>query len=322
MKKMLLAAIVSAVAFAQPATAAASYPDRPIHLVVPFAPGGATDIVARLLARYLPEELGQSIIVENKPGAGGNIGGAYAAKADPDGYTLVVAAAGPTVVNPSLYANMPYNPAKDLTPVTLIERDYNLMAINPKVPAKTLQEFIAYAKTKPGEINFGSPGNGSPAHLAGELLNQMAGIKMAHIPYKGSGPAVNDLIAGRISMMIDNMPALLPHVKAGTLRAIAVASEERAAAAPNVPTFAQAGLKDYVITAWKGLMAPAGTPPAIIDKLHDAMVKVLAKPEMRKKLIELGADPVGNTPEQFAAQIKSETAWWAKLVKSTGTRID
>lgn len=321
MKKLLLAAVVSAAALAQPALAG-GYPERPIKLVVPFAPGGATDIVARLLSRYLPDELGQSVVVENKPGAGGNIGGAYVAKADPDGYTLVVAAAGPTVVNPSLYSHMPYDPAKDLAPITLIERDYNLMAINPKIPAKTVQEFIAYAKARPGEINFGSPGNGSPAHLGGELLNQMAGLTMTHIPYKGSGPAVNDLIAGRISMMIDNMPALEPYVKAGSLRALAVASETRAPSAPDVPTFADAGLKGYVIPAWKGLMAPAGTPPAIISKLHDAVVKVLNKPEMRKKLIELGADPVGNTPAEFAAQIKSETLWWAKLVKSTGTRID
>jgi tripartite-type tricarboxylate transporter receptor subunit TctC len=323
MKKILLAAVVSAFAFTQPALADDAYPSRPIKLVVPFAPGGATDIVARLLARYLPDELGgQSVIVENKPGAGGNIGGAYAAHAKPDGYTLVVAAAGPTVINPSLYSNMPYDPAKDLTPITLIERDYNLMVVNPKVPAKTLTEFIAYAKSKPGAVNFGSPGSGSPAHLAGELLNQMAGLKMTHIPYKGSGPAVNDLIAGRITMMIDNMPALLPYVKAGSLRAIAVASEDRAAAAPDIPTFEQAGLKGYVITAWKGLMAPTGTPPAIINKLHDAVVKVLKKPEMQKKLVDLGADPVGNTPEQFAAQIQSQTAWWAKLVKSTGTKID
>ena len=204
----------------------------------------------------------------------------------------------------------------------MIEQDYNLMVVNPKVPAKNLQEFIAYAKSKPGAVNFGSPGNGSPAHLAGELMNQRAGLKMTHIPYKGSGPAVNDLIAGRITMMIDNMPALLPHVKAGTLRAIAVASEDRAAAAPDIPTFSQAGLKDFVIPAWKGLMAPAGTPPAIISKLHDAVVKVINKPEMQKKLIDLGAKPIGNTPEQFATQIKEQTAWWAKLVNSTGTHID
>ncbi len=323
MKKLILAAVVSAFAFAQTASAADAYPSRPIKLVVPFAPGGATDVVARLLARYLPDELGgQSVIVENKPGAAGNIGGAYAAHAKPDGYTLVVAAAGPTVVNPSLYSNMPYDPAKDLAPITMIEQDYNLMVVNPKVPAKNLQEFIAYAKSKPGAVNFGSPGNGSPAHLAGELMNQRAGLKMTHIPYKGSGPAVNDLIAGRITMMIDNMPALLPHVKAGTLRAIAVASEDRAAAAPDIPTFSQAGLKDFVIPAWKGLMAPAGTPPAIISKLHDAVVKVINKPEMQKKLIDLGAKPIGNTPEQFATQIKEQTAWWAKLVKSTGTHID
>jgi len=323
MKKLILAAVVSAFAFAQPALADDAYPSHPIKLVVPFAPGGATDIVARLLARYLPDELGgQSVIVENKPGAGGNIGGAVVASSKPDGYTLLASAAGPTVINPSLYSNMPFSPIKDLAPVTLIERDYSLMAINPKIPAKNLQEFIAYAKSHPNSVNFGSPGNGTPAQLAGELLNQMAGIKMLHIPYKGSGPEINDLIAGRVSMVIDNMPALLPYVKAGSLRAIAVASDQRVPALPDVPTFAQAGLNGFVISAWKGVMAPAGTPPAIINKLHDAIVKAINNPEMKKKLIELGADPVGNTPEQYAAQIKSETAWWAKLVKSTGTHLD
>lgn len=322
MFKILSIAALSLATLSHPALAEAPYPNKPIHLIVPFSPGGSTDIVARLLGQQMAAELGQSVIVENRPGAGGNIGGDYVAKAAPDGYTLVIAAAGPTVINPSLYTKMPYSPAKDLAPISMIVSEYNLMVINPKIPANTLQEFIAYAKTQPGKINFGSPGNGSPAHLGGELLNQMAGLKMQHIPYKGTGPAATDLIGGQISMMIDNMPALLPYVQSGSLRALAVAGEKRTSAAPNVPTFAEAGLKDYRLTAWKGLMAPAGTPPEIINKLHDVVVMALTKPDFRKRLVDLGADPVGNTPQEFAALIQSETVWWANLVKSTGTRLD
>ena len=297
-------------------------PEHPINLVVEFAPGGSADIVARLMAQELNSELGQNIIVENKPGAGGNIGGAFVAHAAPDGYTVLLAAAGPIVINPSLYKSMAYSPMKDLAPVTMIEREHNLMVINPSIPAKNLTEFIAYAKAHPGEINFGSPGDGSPAHLAGELLNQRAGLKMQHVPYKGTSPALSDLIGGHISLMIDNMPALLPAVKGGSLRAIAVPSEHRAAAAPDIPTFAEAGMPDFVITAWKGLMVPAGTPQPVIDRLHDAVLKVLAKPGVRQKLLDLGAEPVGNTPAQFGTQIKDETEFFGKLVKSTGASID
>lgn len=312
---LLLLAIYSSPGFA-------AYPDRPIQLIVPFAAGGSSDIVARLMAQQLNGELGQSLVVENKPGAGGNIGGAFVAHASPDGYTVLLAAAGPTVINPSLYKRMPFDPTKDLAPVTLIEREHNLMVINPSIPAKNLDEFIAHAKSHPGQLTFGSPGNGSPAHLAGELLNQMAGLKMQHIPYKGTSPALTDLIAGHISLMIDNMPALLPAVKNGSLRAIAVASEHRAEAVPDIPTFQEAGLKGFVVTAWKGLMVPAKTPAPIIDRLRDAVVKVLAKPDVRQRLLDLGAEPVGSTPTEFSAQIKEETEFFGKLVKSTGASID
>lgn len=322
MLKSLLIASFAVFQLAQPALADSSYPNKPIRLVVPFSPGGSTDVVARLLAEQLKTELGQPIVVDNKPGAGGNIGGDVVAKSAPDGYTLLMAAAGPTVINPSLYSKMPYDPAKDLAPVTMIVREHNLMAINPSIPAKTVKEFIAYAKARPGQLNFGSPGNGSPAQLGGELLNQMAGISLQHVPYKGSGPAIVDLVAGHISMMIDNMPALLPHVQSGKLRALAVASEKRASAAPDVPTMVESGLQGYTVTAWKGLMVPAGTPHDIVNKLNKAVVKILAKPDMRQRMIDMGAEPVGDTPEQFAATIKKETAWWAALVKSTGTKLD
>lgn len=321
MLKTLLTA-AAALLLTQPATAQNTYPNKPIRMIVPFAPGGSTDVVARILANELKTELGQPVIVENKPGAGGNIGGAYAAKSEPDGYTILMAAAGMTVINPSLYQKMPYDPVKDLAPVTMLVREHNLMAVNPSIPAKTLQEFIAYAKSKPRELNFGSPGNGSPAHLAGQLMNQTVGLDMVHVAYKGSGPAVVDLMAGHISMMIDNMPALMPHVQSGKIRALAVPSEKRAAAAPDVPTFAEAGMKDFVVTAWKGVMVPAGTPKDVIGQLHKAMVKIMAKPDIKKKMIEMGAEPVTDTPEKFGQTIKTETAWWGNLVKSTGTRLD
>lgn len=322
MLKTLIVNAAIAVAMTQPAMADTGYPSKPIRMIVPFAPGGSTDVVARILGAELKNELGQTVIIENKPGAGGNIGGDLAAKAAPDGYTLLMAAAGPTVINPSLYSKMPYDPVKDLAPVTMLVREHNLMAINPSVPARTLQEFIAYARSRPNEINFGSPGNGSPAQLAGQLMNQTAGLKMVHVAYKGSGPAVVDLVAGHISMMIDNMPALLPHVQSGKLRALAVPSESRASAMPDVPTFAEAGMKDFVITAWKGVMVPAGTPPAVVSKLQASIAKIMAKPDIKKRMIEMGAEPVANTPEQFGAIIRKESAWWAALVKSTGTKLE
>ena len=299
-----------------------AYPNKPVRLIVPFAPGGSTDVLARLLSEELRAELGQPVIVENKPGAGGNIGGDLVAKAPADGYTVLVAAAGPTVVNPSLYAKMPYSPAKDLRPVTLLINEPNLMAIHPSIPAKSVAEFVAYAKSKPKDLSFASAGNGTPAHLAGEWFNQLTGTTIAHVPYKGTGPAINDLIAGQVAMMIDNMPALWPHVQSGRLRALAVTTEKRSGAAPDLPTLNESGAKGLVFSAWKGLMVPAATPEAIVKRLHEASVKALAKTELRKKLVDLGADPVGSTPEQFAAQIKDETVTWAKLVKSTNARID
>lgn len=313
---MAAVALASAPALAQPA-----YPSKTIRLVVPFAPGGSTDVLARLMADAMRQDLGQPVVVENKAGAGGNIGGDMVAKADPDGYTLLMAAAGPTVINPSLYSTMPYDPAKDLQPVSLLIQEANLMAVNPKVPAKTVAEFIAYAKANPNSVSFGSPGNGSPAHLAGEWFNQLTGTKMVHVPYKGTGPALNDLVAGQITVMFDNMPAMWPFVQSGRLRPLAVTTEKRALAAPDLPTLEEAGVKGMSFGAWKGLMVRAGTPAAIVNRLHDAAVKALANPALKKRLIEMGAEPVGSTPAEFAAVIKADTAKWAALVKSTGTKI-
>lgn len=298
------------------------YPSKAIRLIVAFSPGGSADILARLLAEKMAKDLGKPVVVENKAGASGNIGGDYVARSAPDGYTLLLASAGPTVVNPSLYSNMPYQPATDLAPVSLLVKDYNLMVVNASIPAKNLSEFIAYAKANPGKVTFGSPGTGTPAHLAGELLNQQAGTQMLHVPYKGTGPAITDLLAGHITMMIDNMPPLLPYVQSGKLRALAVAGDARAQAIPDTPTAKEAGLDNYVVTAWKGLMVPAGTPAPIIARLHDAAAKALASPDMKKRLVELGAAPIGSTPAQFADQITKDTQWWAALIKSTGTKLD
>jgi tripartite-type tricarboxylate transporter receptor subunit TctC len=243
-------------------------------------------------------------------------------RAAPDGYTLLLAAAAQIVVNPSLYKNMPFDPLKDLAPITQLQTDHNLMVVGMQVPATNLKEFIAYAKANPKGVTFASPGGGTPAHLAGELMNQMAGLSMQHVPYKGSGPALNDLLAGHVTMAIDNMPALLPQVKSGKLRAIAVASPKRATAAPDIPTMEEAGLKGYTVSAWKGLMAPAATPPAIIARLNAAAVKVLADPEVRSRMIAMGAEPVGDTPDHFAKTLRDESASWAKLVKSTGASLE
>ncbi len=304
------------------ARAEAPYPNRTIRLIVPFAPGGSTDVMARLIAYKMSSELGQSVIVENRAGAAGNIGGDFVAKSAPDGYTVLVAAAGPIEINPSLYKNLPFSPAKDLRPVTMLVSEVNIMAINPNVPAKTVQEFIAYAKAHPDKVSFGSAGTGTPGHLGGEWFNQLTGTRMVHVPYKGTGQAINDLLAGRIDLMIDNMLPLWPHVQAGRLRALAVSTATRSSAAPELPTMAEAGVKGFEINPWKGLMVPAATPAAVVEKLHQAAVHALSDPALRKRLQEMGADPVGNTPEEFSQLIEKETVTWAALVKSTGASVD
>ncbi|WP_234192879.1 MULTISPECIES: tripartite tricarboxylate transporter substrate binding protein [Pseudacidovorax] len=323
LKQLMAATLAAGLALAAPLAAAqAAYPTKPIRLVVPFAPGGSADVVGRLIAEELRAGLGQPVVVDNRPGAGGNIAGDMVAKSPADGYTLLLAAAGPIAINPSLYGRMPYNPATDLAPVALLARDHQLMAVTPSVPARDVREFIAYAKANPGKVSFGSPGNGTPAHLGGELFNQMAGTQMVHVPYKGSAPAMNDLISGQITVMIDNMPALLPQVQSGRLRALGVASPARASGAPDIPTVAESGLPGFNVTAWKGLMAPAGTPKPIVAKLNEVAVAAVAKPEIRKRLVDLGAEPGGGSPEDFGALIARDSRSWAALVKSTGARVD
>ena len=323
--RLLLAIVTIAMALSgthASAQGATSYPNKPIKIVVPFPPGGATDILARAIGFELQKAWGQSVIIENKPGAGGNTGADLVAKAAADGYTLVMGTVGTHAINMSLYAKMPYDAVKDFEPVVLVAGVPNLLVVHPSVNAKSVRELTALAKSQPGKLNVASSGNGTSIHLAAELYKQMAGVDILHVPYKGSSPAVADLLGGQVQMMFDNMPSSLPHAKAGKLRALAVTSMTRSAALPDVPTLDEEGLKGFDATSWFGLLAPAGTPRDIVAKLNSASVKALASAEMRERLAAQGADPVGNTPDQFAAFIKAEIDKWAKIVKASGARVD
>ncbi|MBL0123249.1 MAG: tripartite tricarboxylate transporter substrate binding protein [Betaproteobacteria bacterium] len=304
------------------AQGAGSYPNKSIKIVVPFPPGGATDILARAIGFELQKAWGQTVVIENKPGAGGNTGADLVAKSPADGYTLIMATVGTHAINMSLYAKMPYDAVKDFEPVVLVAGVPNLLVVHPSVNAKTVRELTALAKSQPGKLNVASSGNGTSIHLSAELYKQMAGVDILHVPYKGSAPAVADLLGGQVQMMFDNMPVSLPHVKAGKLRALAVTSMTRSAALPDVPTMDEEGLKGFDATSWFGLLAPAGTPKDIVAKLNAASVKALASAEMRERLAAQGAEPMGNTPDQFAAFIKAEIDKWAKIVKASGARID
>jgi tripartite-type tricarboxylate transporter receptor subunit TctC len=302
--------------------AADAYPTKPIRLVVPFTPGGSTDILARLVGQRLYETLGQQVIIDNRPGAGGTIGMEMTAKAAPDGYTMVMGHIGTLAVNPTLYTKLSYDPVKDFQPVTLLAKIPNMMAVNPSVPVKTVKELLALAKAKPGGLNYGSGGNGSAAHLATEYFKLMAKVDIVHIPYRGTAPAVTDLIAGQITMMITGVPPLIQHVKGGKLRGVAVATAQRLTLLPDLPTIAEAGVPGYEATQWYGILMPAKTPPAIVTRLHDEIAKGLQRPEVRERLAADAAQPVGNKPEEFGEFIKSEIARWAPVVKASGARPD
>ncbi|RZI69685.1 MAG: tripartite tricarboxylate transporter substrate binding protein [Variovorax sp.] len=304
------------------AHAQAAYPSKPITIIVPFSAGGTTDILARVVGLYMGTDLGQPVVVDNRAGAGGNIGGQAAARATADGYTLFMGTVGTHAINQSLYKKMPFDPIKDFAPLSRVAMVPNLLVANPSQPYKNVKEMIAYAKAHPNKINFGSSGNGSSIHLSGELFKQMAGVDMQHVPYRGSAPAVSDLLGGQISVMFDNMPSAIPHVKGGKLRALAVTTAKRSPALPDVPTIAEAGVPGYEATSWFGLLAPASTPAPIVAKLNASILKALADPEVKKKLAEQGAEPFGEKPEQFAAFIQAETAKWGKVVKESGASLD
>ena len=301
---------------------AQDYPSKPVRFVVPFAPGGTTDVLARLVGEKLSASLGQQFVVDNKPGAGGNVGTAQVAKAEPDGYTLLMGTVGTHAINASIYPSLPYDPVQDFAPVTLVATVPNVLVVNLEVPANSVAELIALAKEKPGELNFASSGNGSSIHLSGELFKAMTGVDIVHVPYKGSGPAVVDLLGGQVEMMFDNLPSSAPHIKAGKLRPLGVTSKERSPTLPDVPTIAEAGVPGYEALSWFGVLVPAGTPDAVVTRLQQEIAKILADPAMRERFAELGAVPVGDTPAEFAAFIGSETAKWADVVQKAGITLE
>ena len=316
---LALAAVAAAVPFA---ASAQTYPAKPVTIVVPFAAGGTTDILARVIGQALTKELGQSVVVDNRAGAGGNIGASLAAKAPADGYTLFMGTVGTHAINQSLYKKLPFDPIKDFQPLTRVAMVPNLLVANPGKPYKNVKELIAYAKANPGKVNFGSSGSGSSIHLSGELFNSMAKVDMVHVPYKGSAPAVTDLLGGQIDIMFDNMPSAIQHVRSGKLRPLAVTTAKRSPELPDVPTIAEAGVPGYEATSWFGMFAPAGTPAPVVARLNTALTKVLADAEVKKKLAEQGAEPYGEKPEQFAEFIRKETAKWGKVVQDSGATAD
>jgi tripartite-type tricarboxylate transporter receptor subunit TctC len=304
-----------------PAAFAQGYPERAVKLVVPFPPGGVTDIVSRIIAQRLSEGLGQTVYVENLGGAAGSIGAANVARAKPDGYTLLMATAT-HAINATLTPNAGFDIQKDVVPITLVASVPLLLAVNPLLPAKDVQGLVALAKREPGKLNFASGSTGSASHLAGEMLKSAAGIDMVHVPYKGGGPALQDLIAGHVSIMFENMPSILPYVQSGQLRGLAVTGPKRSGAIPALPTMIESGFPGFEAGSWYGLFAPVGTPPEIVEKLHSAMVKALSSPEMRAQLSKQGAEPIGNSPQEFAAFIKSEVAKWARVIQVSGAKAD
>ncbi|HEX4798421.1 MAG TPA: tripartite tricarboxylate transporter substrate binding protein [Burkholderiales bacterium] len=308
-------------AWSASAQAPDAWPSKPIRFILPFPPGGGTDILGRLIAERLTASLGQPVVTENRGGAGGNVGAEAAAKSAPDGYTIVLVA--PTLaISPSLYSKLNYDPVKDFAPVSLVATVPNVMITHPSVPAGTLAEFIRYAKTRPGEMNFGSGGAGTSNHLAGELFNIVAGVKLVHVPYKGVNLAMNDVLSGQIHLVVIGVPAAAPHIKAGKLRALALVAPQRTAALPEVPTVSEAGLPNFEVTTWYGVLAPAGTQKSTIARLNAELVKIMHAPEMRDRLAAMATDPVTSTPEEFADYIKREIAKWGEVVRQAGLKAD
>lgn len=308
--------------FGHVTVAADAYPSKPIRFVVPYPAGGPLDVVARLLAQKAGDAMKQPMPVDNKPGAGGNIGAEVVAHSAPDGYTILMGAVATHAINPTLYVSIPYDPVKDFVPITEVASTPNVLVVHPSVPATSVREFIAYAKAHPGELNFGSGGSGSAGHLAGELFKAMTGVEMTHVPYKGAAPAVQDLVAGRVQLMFDNLASASAQVKAGRTRAIAVASGRRSPLAPDLPTFDESGLPGFDIGTWFGVFAPAGTPKEIVARLHGEFTRALAAPDVREKMLSMGAEPVGSRPEEFAAFIPAEAAKYARIIKASGARAD
>ncbi|HEV2008170.1 MAG TPA: tripartite tricarboxylate transporter substrate binding protein [Burkholderiales bacterium] len=299
---------------------AQSYPTKPIRFIVPFAPGGSTDTLARTVGQKLSDALGQQVVVDNRSGGNGNIGMEIVARAAPDGHTIVLGYIANLGIGPSVFAKLPFDPVKDYAPITQLAASPNIFVTHPSVPAKSFKEFIAYAKANPNKINYASAAVASLGHLAGELLNASAGISMQHVPYKGSGQAVIDLLAGQVQVMFSGMSSVMPHLKTGKLRPLAVTGAQRSPAAPEVPTIAESGFPGFEATAWYGVLAPAGTPQRVVIRLHDEIVRVLKMPDVKERLENVGFELVGGTPEAFGAYIKTEIQKWAKVVKASGIK--
>jgi tripartite-type tricarboxylate transporter receptor subunit TctC len=300
---------------------AADYPNRPVRFIVPYAPGGGVDIVARLIAPKLSQSLGEPLVIDNRGGAGGNIGTALGAKAEPDGYTIVMAAAA-FAINASLYRKLPFDPEKDFVPVSLIAATPNILAVHPSVPAKSVEELIRLAKAKPHALNYASAGNGTTSHLAAELFKTMADVDIVHVPYKGTSPAVTAMLSGESQVMFAPALALVGHIKANKLRALAITSTQRSPAFPDLPTVAEAGVPGFEARQWYGVVAPAGTPKEIVARLSGEIAKIVQTPELKKHFLNEGSEPIGSSPEEFGRYIHAEIAKWAKVVKASGAHID
>jgi tripartite-type tricarboxylate transporter receptor subunit TctC len=318
----LVMAAASASVDAATAGAAPAYPTKPIRFVVPFAPGGSTDTLGRVLGQKLAESMGQQVVIDNRTGANGNIGMEIVAKAPPDGHTIVLGYIANVAIGPSLYEKLPFDPVKDYEHVTLIATSPNVLVAHPSLKASNMKELIALAKTQPGKLSYASAGVASVGHLTGEYINQLAGIRMTHIAYKGSGQAVTDLLGGHIQLMYSGFSSTLPHIKSGKLRAIAQTGEKRSPALPDVPTIAEQGFPKFEATAWYGVHAPAKTPRPIVNRLNVEIVKALKLPDVRERLSSLGFEIAGSTPEAYASYIKTEITKWAKVVKASGAKAE
>lgn len=317
-----LAVIAAACGLAgpSPTQAADAFPTQPVKLVIPFPPGGSTDVVGRIVAAKMGELLGQTVLVENKAGAGGNIGAAQVAKADPDGYTLLMGTVATHAINPALYPKMPYDPVKDFAPVSLLVTVPNVLVVHPSLDAKDVQGLITLLKANPGKYDYASSGIGTPLHLSGEIFKMSAGVEMTHVPYRGAGPAMNDLLGGQVKVMFDNLPASIGHIRQGSLRGLAITTTKRSPAAPDLPTMAEAGLPGYETYSWNALFAPAGTPQPAIDRLAKAAAEAVADPVVGKRLADLSAEPVGGGPADLAKHVEAELAKWGPVVKASGAK--
>jgi tripartite-type tricarboxylate transporter receptor subunit TctC len=321
-RRLLLCCFAAGLVFSHAAGAQSDWPSKPIRIIGPFAPGGNGDVVARVTAARLQQLLGQPVIVENKTGAGGVIATDYVAKSPPDGYTLLMSSTGPHTISPSLMAKIPYDPVRDLAPVSLVSSNALVLLVNPSLPVKTVPELIALAKREPGKLHFSSSGIGGTMHLSAEMFKSMAGIDIVHVPFRGGAPATTALLAGEVQMAFSNLSDALPHIKTGKLRALGVTSDKRQAQAPEVPTIAESGLQGYQVTMWNGLVAPGGTPPEVVNRIAAAVQKITRDPSFQSKMAEIGSVSMVDTPEHFRLYVNEELARWSKVVKASGAKSD